>query len=127
MEVKIERISKDSSENTIVWFSSIYGNAKALWHGDKPGLGVKCFVEFEVSDCVWEDNVTIFDAKKIEIGMEGEQIYFIGILESVDDDGYSVIRIGTSIIGVMISGTPFATGIFVKVRPEQVKLYDYNY
>jgi hypothetical protein len=112
----------------LVTFTTEFGNAQAIWEGDKPSLDVEYFVEFEIPDTLnWNDSMKQIDEKACTLGMEKDTLYFIGCLESVDEDGYTVIRLGDSIISLIVEGDPFPERAFVKVLANKVVIYDMNY
>ena len=127
MKVKIEKVINEGSKNTVM-FSTEYGNAKATWNGELPEANKEYFVEFEITDIlVWQKNVTLSEKLKNVIGMENDAFYMIGFLESVEEDGYTVVRLGESIVSLEIEGNSLQQGTFVKVKADRLLLYDMNY
>ena len=108
--------------NIIVSFTTDYGDAKAFWDGSIPIRNHEYHVEIDVNDILtWgEEIVELGDS--FTIRYENEQIYISGIFESNDDDGYSVLRVGESIIPFMASGIPFLLNSFIMLSPESVSL-----
>lgn len=127
MKVKINEVIRESSID-LVDFSTEYGNARAYWNGSVPEVDKEYFVELEIeSALVWGDNVRKVDYGKISIGIEGETLWIIGYLESVDDDGYTIIRLGGTIISLDVTGEPLPAGLLVKVEAEKVILFKVDY
>lgn len=127
MKVKINEVIRESSKN-LVTYTTEYGSSKGIWIGDAPEIGKEYFVEYEIEDnLIWGDNVKKVEEEQCAIGIEGETLYIIGYLESVEDDGYTVIRLGESIISLVVEGQPFDIGVFVKIEVNELALYDVNY
>lgn len=58
---------------------------------------------------------------------DGQGIKITGDLESVDEDGYMVLRLGSSIVTFMTQGMPAKIGSRVQVRVESVEVYPVEY
>jgi hypothetical protein len=59
-----------------------------------------------------------------QITSDDNHIYLSGVLESVDSDGYSVLRIGNNIVAFELTGNNYPIGSYVKVVTEQISLFD---
>lgn len=127
MKINIKEIKSELSRNIVV-FSTEFGSAKAIWQGDTPRPNLEYFVEMEISNILtWGRDIIRVDECSYSVGMEGDVLYFIGYIESIDDDGYTVIRLGDSIIAIEVDGNPFPQGVFVKVLANEVSLFNVNY
>ena len=60
------------------------------------------------------------------IGMEEDSISLTGCLESIEDDGYAVLRLGDSIVSLEVIGAIPPESI-VKVVSDEVTLFDVKY
>ena len=127
MKVKILEIDQQPSKN-FVTFSTEFGVAKALWAGNIPEVYQECFVEFEIPDVlVWGKNIIQSEKLEYSIGMDNDLLYLAGILESVESDGYTVIRLGETIVSIEADGRPFKLGTYVKIKTNRLVLYDIKY
>lgn len=127
MKVKVNKVIDEGSKNTVI-FSTEYGNAKGIWKGCLPETDKDYFVEFEIPDTlVWQKDVIASERLEDTIGMENDIFYLIGSLESAEEDGYTVIRLGESIVSLDIEGNSLQVGTFVKVKADNLFLYDMNY
>jgi len=127
VKVRINEVIRESPKNFVI-FSTEYGNTKAFWNGDMPEVDKEYFVELEIESTLkWGDNIRIVEDDKYVIGVEGNACYMVGYLESIEDDGYTVIRLGENIISLEVDGKPFPIGVFVKVEADKVILFNINY
>lgn len=126
MKIKIEKVSIISG-NRKVGFSTEYGNAIANWDGDLPEEGKEYFVEIEIGETfTLGNNLKICDEGKFSIGMEEDSISLTGCLESIEEDGYAVLRLGDSIVSLEVIGA-IPPESFVKVISDEVTLFDVKY
>ncbi len=127
MKVLFNEITSEDGKY-YVSFTSEYGSAKAIWNGSLPTLNKEYFVEIEVYDKLyWRENVIESHDENNKILMENNNCCFIGTVESIDDDGYTVIRIGHNIICIVIEGGALPIGSSVKVIASIVELFDVKY
>ena len=128
MKICVEEIIPSKLPNT-VRFSTEFGNALAFWEGDAPVTNCKYHVEVDINDIlVWDkDIIAIKDTGNYSIREENNCVSIIGDLESVDDDGYSIIKFGESIIPFMTTGKPFQVGTFIKITTKSIFLSPVTY
>lgn len=126
MKIKIEKVSIISG-NSKVGFSTEYGNAMANWNGDLPEEGKEYFVEIEIGQTLTlGNNLKICDEGKYSIEMVESSISLTGCLETIDEDGYAVLRLGDSIIPLEVIGA-IPPESFVKVISDEVTLFNVKY
>ena len=127
MKIRVEKVDFNGIDQKI-YFSTEYGHAVASWDGDLPEKGKEYFVEIEISESLTlGSNLKICEEDKFAIGMEQDSIFLIGCLESIEEDGYAVLRIGESIVSLALAGTVPTESTFVKVVPDEVTLFDVKY
>ena len=126
MRVKvIEAINQ--SQGLQVNFSTEYGNATALWSGNEPQISKEYFVELEVPGVLyWQKDITVSE-EECGIALKSGMVHLVGLFESIEDDGYTVIRLGDSIISIETQGEPPETGNNVKLTTNNLLLYEVNY
>jgi hypothetical protein len=122
------RIIDEEADASVVSFHTDFGDAVAVWNGAVPKTDTIHHVEIEVQDTlIWNENIEQIQDNKHALGMDAGVFFLVGRLESADDDGYSIIRIGDSIVAATVFGPPPPLGVFVKLRSRNVALYDLNY
>jgi hypothetical protein len=126
MKIIINEVVKKAHGN-IINFSTEYGNASALWKGTEPQINKEYFVEFEIPDVLYWRKDIISAEENCLIATENDKLYLVGFFESIDDDGYTVIKLGDSIVSVETQGEPLALGSFVMLSTNNLLLYEVNY
>lgn len=53
-------------------------------------------------------------------------VYLTGYLESIEEDGYAILRLGESIISLEIKSS-IPSGSFVKIFSDKITLFDVKY
>lgn len=110
-----------------VKFSTEYGNASAFWKGNEPHINKEYFVELEVPGVLyWKADIAVTEENHI-IAVESDTVHLVGLLESIEEDGYTVIRLGDSIISLETLGESPAVGSYVKFTTNNLLLYEVNY
>lgn len=127
MEIIINEVIKKTQENSIIKFACKYGNACGLWNGTEPQSNKEYIVEFDIPAVLhWQIDI-ISAQEKYFITTENNKFCLVGLFESIDDDGYSVIRLRESIVSVETQGDPLDLGSFVKLSTDTLFLYEVNY
>ena len=107
MKIQTREIIHDFSK-VIVIFTTEFGESRAYWEGDEPIKNHEYDVEVDIHDVLeWGNDITKNVGEVYSIGFKDNRVYITGILESADDDGYSVLRIGDFIIPFMAKGDSF--------------------
>ena len=126
LKIIVEKVSAIGGDRKVV-FSTEYGNATANWDGDLPEEGKEYFVEIEIGETLaLGNNLKICNEAKFTIGMEHDSVFLTGYLESIEEDGYAVLRFGDSIVSLEIMGA-IPPESFVKVISDEVTLFDVKY
>lgn len=127
MKIVIEKVNLYDNPN-IIYFSTEFGNAQAIWEGDKPEIGKEYFVEVDIENPLkFEDDLIEFEQDTFSIGMVKDSIFIIGFLESVEDDGYSVLRLRDNIVTFEVEGRLPSDNIFIRIEPRKIKLFQVKY
>lgn len=123
MKVKIEECRNENQ----VLFSSEFGSANGNWCVGIPKSGNEYNVEVDLEGLVvFKENLTFSDLKECKIQMKGNKICLIGLLESVEEDGYAVLRLNDYIIPFEISGELPEEGQFVEIEINEIDLYPFE-
>ena len=112
----------------IVQFCTSFGIATGHWMGDAPLVGSRYNVEIEL------DGVLTYG---VEVTISGSNIYhlesliddkvrIIGLLESLDDDGYAILRLDGNIVAFMSIELDALVGQFVQIDAVDITLYPYE-
>jgi len=72
-------------------------------------------------------DVYLVSNEKPAIISNGIGTSLFGVLESVDDDGYSVLRIGDSIISFFAHGSSFSIGSSIKIITDSISASPVSY
>lgn len=110
-----------------VYFSTEYGEGRARWCGDLPEIKKSYDVEIELEGAFQlEDNIEIANCKNPSISINHRGMNFVGVVESVDDDGLTVLRLGASII--LFDSMLNATSIneYLSLYVENIMLFPYQ-
>ncbi len=127
MKITINEIVKDMQGNNTIKFTAEYGNAYAWWIGTEPQKNKEYTVEFEIPAVLcWKRDI-ISTQEEYLLKTENNKFCLVGLFESIDDDGYAVIRLGESIVSVDTNGEPLDLGSIVKLFTDTLLLYEVNY
>lgn len=122
MRITIEKIEA----NNIIYFTSEFGKAKAKWNDKKPEC--KTYdVEIDVENYLkWDIDIksTSKPINSIFIDKNGKTV-ITGIFESIDEDGYTVLRIGNSIITFLTEGNIPEVGKQVEINVDFICMTSY--
>lgn len=115
-------------DKIIVQFSTKFGSAEAIWVGDTPINGNVYTVELEISDTLaWCNDIIAADEENYKIYMDNGVMCLKGVLESIEDDGYAIIRMEDSIVSLITQGDPMDIGDFVEAKIKNVTLHNVSY
>lgn len=127
MKILVRRVLNQTTPIKVE-FSTKFGAAIGYWCTDTPCEGKVYFVELEVDGVlVWGEDLVEHDKDECLIGMTGDKPFIIGKLESVEVDGYTVIRLEESILILLTKGDAMPIGSYVKVVIDKLDIYDCNY
>jgi hypothetical protein len=103
--ISIAQIDKAIS----VGFKTMYGCAQGIWESNVlPEEGKSYSTEFDIeNEMAWNDNVKLSMSNALTIAKTLDYTFVVnGVLESIDEDDYSVIRMGNKIITCFIKEIP---------------------
>lgn len=126
MKIKVERTSNDGNE-TLVDFSSNYGNSTSIWVGENPTPGRLYDVELEIDDdLVWGKNISTTTKGRTSIALEDGMFVVVGSVISLEEDGCLSIVVGDSVILLEVENAPEDISGLVECRALDVKVYSTN-
>ena len=130
-------MSAHKNENaTIVSFTSEFGDAYAQWTGEEPWkgeeplIGATYNVEIDIDeDLIWDVNIFASSKNRCSIQVDSDgKIKFTGCLESLEDDGYAILRMGDYIIAFMADSLPNDTvGNYIILNAKQIMVFPFSY
>lgn len=101
-------------------FETQYGRAIGIWIGEPPIVDAEYSVEIDFDNILtFNESVKAQSNPATEIGTSDGVTTISGILESVDEDGYSVLRLGVSIIPFMMRGFSGSVNIWVQIATSE--------
>jgi hypothetical protein len=127
MRIRIEE-AIFANKNILVCFSSDFGNAIAHWNGEKPIVNEEYQVEVDISETLeWEKDVEFEKDGKDSIHLKNQGAFISGCVDSIDEDGYAVLRLGGNIIPFSAKGKSFPIGARVKLSVKTIALSPVDY
>lgn len=127
MKITILKCINQVEDDYIVKFNSLYGTAEGKWVGTEPKLNSEYYIEIEIPGFLeWRNQVIPIKENVSQITSSENRICLYGILESVDNDGFAVPRIGDNIVAFELTGENFITGTYVRVETDSIFLFDIN-
>lgn len=125
MDVIIKKVSVRNKDEFEVLCSSKYGDFLALWKGTKPEEENSYNIEIEILDeLTSEDEIIEQNDQLYQISQDENFVYFYGLLESVDEDGYCILRMDEYIVSLETKGNPLPIGSFIMAKCKNVELFD---
>ena len=104
------------------------GDVFVNWVGDKPEIGNVYEIELDIDGIlIWGKDVTLSNDVSFSIEFNENFTFLYGILESVDSDGYAVLRMDDSIISFLTQGDPFDIGSSIKISTGLISAYPVYY
>jgi len=117
------KISVNEVINDIVHGSTCFGNIIVIWKGNRPEIGKTYYVELDIDGVyVWGQDIVLSN-ENISIISNEESTSLSGIFESIDDDGYSVLRMGDYIIPFLTKGISFEIGSEININAKLISAY----
>lgn len=111
----------------VVLCDTDYGEIKLIWK-EKPKLRCEYDIELDTNDILnWEKDIFISDIRDSKFQKEDSFTLVTGYLESVEEDGYMILRVGDNIISFLTKGNPFSIGTQITVRTRMLEAYPVYY
>ena len=109
--------------NGIIHGSTCFGNIIVNWEGGRPEIGKTYFVELDIDGVyIWGREISLSN-ENISIISNEKSTSINGIFESIDDDGYAVLRMGDYIIPFLTEGESFEIGSKINIHVELISAY----
>ena len=116
---------KVSQDKIVVVFRTKYGDTRAIWQGTIPPILSELEVEFEIQGILtWGLDIVAVNSVEPRIFNVDDSLHIRCVLESIEPDGYTVVRVDNSIIVIETEGTAPPVGTWVEVKSVKVLLYD---
>jgi len=126
MRIKVSEMSVRDSAVSVAFETEI-GTGQATWQGETPAETKTYHVEVNVDETLdWGTTVLNHNKPEHRIYVQNGYTHLIGTLESTDDTGLSVLRIGDSIIEFEATGQPFPLGSPIELIAGSISLWPYN-
>ena len=111
----------------IISFSTTFGNAVGFWVGEEPVIGRNYHIEIEI-DTILKYGISINKSSinSFSISRKNSQIKISGRLESVDDDGFTIIKLEDYIVSFLSEGVTELVGFYVDILIDYITLFQYN-
>ena len=109
MKVKIDNVNKNE-KHIMVFCSSSVGDFMVEWIGDSPMIKKEYDIEFDIPEKLkWREDIIL---SNVDIGIysTNNHVKIVAEFESLDEDGYTTVRVGDDIISVMSEGKPYNLG-----------------
>jgi hypothetical protein len=125
--ITVNNIQKNK-DKLLVSFSSEFGNADAFWDGVYPCEGEPYNVELDIEDTftwginIFKSNQTFSSIKYNKLS----NIEIVGCLESLDEDGFAVMRLKNYIVTFFTDQLPDIQGSYVLIIVKKMTLFPYN-
>jgi len=109
----------------IVHGETCFGNIHVRWIGEKPGIGKIYHIELDIADHLeWHIDITLSCNNNSSITYDEKSISLFGVIESVEDDGFTILRLGQSMVPLITRGIAFEIGSHVRVCVASVSAYE---
>lgn len=119
--MKAKIVKRITEQDVIV--TTKYGNIKASWEGIIPPNETVLNVDVRLNDSFeWGKNIILSQEEKYRIKYE-DGIYINGKLELINH-GYTVIRLGDSIITTKTKGNSPEVGKYIRLKARNILLFD---
>lgn len=127
MKIKVISVIPEKDEMRVVC-TTPYGKATVQWKSEVPTVNFSFDIELEIEeDLIWGKN--ILSSKDGEFVFEDKNgiLSICGIFESIDDDGYGILRMGDGIIPFFAIGNSFDVGVSIEINAKNISAYSVNY
>lgn len=126
MKVKIIKVIS-KIPHIKVWCKTDLGNLSLIWKDDNPIENQEYEVELENDEILMLNN-NVYITEELPTIFEDEQgITIIGDLESIDEDGYLVMRVENSIISFLAQNINLNVGLRIMIQITFLEAYPVSY
>jgi len=114
--------------NYIVTCRTEFGDIALTWMDANPSINKEYDIEFDTNEIlIWKNDIIMTELKEPAIYMDNNEIVIIGTLESVDDDGLMVVRMGDYILPFETQGEAYHNGTMIKIKVQSMEAYPLSY
>lgn len=125
MRVEILNIDASSEQKPRVYFSSEFGQAWANWLENLPDPKQTYHVELSVGDTLtWGLDIAPAPGASHKLEPDGNGVAIYATLEGCEEDGFTVLRLGNSIVMVEAFGEAPPIGTIVRAHIQALTLSD---
>lgn len=126
MKIRVTDVNtRADSQELWVAFSTVYGSGQGWWKGEPPITEEEYEVEVELEEIfVWGSNIISDNSHKPRIKYANDTLFIRGILESTDSDGYTVMRLGDSLLPFLAEGVPSTFTGPIEISVTAMLLYE---
>ena len=115
-------------DNSIVYANTKYGVLSLKWQGELPLVNHEYDVEFDINETLyWNKDIVLSQTEDYLIKSRDNSISLYGVLESIDSDGYTVLRIDNNIVTFIAKGVAFKVGSKIEVCVDSITAYPFDY
>jgi len=105
-----------------------FGDIALTWMDANPSINKEYDIEFDANEIlIWKNDIIMTELKEPAIYMDNNEIVIIGTLESVDDDGLMVVRMGDYILTFETQGEAYHNGTMIKIKVQSMEAYPFSY
>lgn len=127
MKIRVNDIISNSP-SCIVSCTSEFGDVLLTWKDSMPEINKEYDVEFDTDEILtWDDDISLTEEREPLIYMEKDAMVIIGTLESVDDDGFMVVRMENYILTFETQGKALHNGTKIRIKVPSMKAYPFSY
>lgn len=126
MKIRVKKILTEKPK-LIVLCETGYGEVSVYWKGNTPVENETYDVEFETDKLLEWGRDIVATEEQLAICDDNHEIKIVGDFESIDEDGYMVLRIDSSIMTFMTQDIPVIEGLRIQVRLDFIEVYPVEY
>lgn len=127
MKIRVNNIISDNPD-CIISCTSKFGDILLTWKDSIPEISKEYDVEFDTDEILtWGDDISLTEESEPEIYMEKDAVVIIGTLESVDDDGFMVVRMENYILTFETQGKALHNGTKIRLKVPSLEAYPFSY
>lgn len=127
MKIIVKEVYK--KDNTFqVTFSTKFGTGIGKWRGDIPVINNEYFVEIDIPQVLtWGEEITLIESSGCKLLNSEGIVYFVGKIESIEDDGCAFVRFDDILIVLETYGNPFSINSYIKFSVKEITLCEIKY
>ena len=104
-----------------------FGKFCVKWEGDSPKVNTSYNVELDIAEILmWGQDIALSNREDNHISHIDGITSRSGVLESVDDDGYSVLRMGAHVIPFSSQGNAFEIGSKITLSVKSISAHPFH-